>query len=199
MHRRKLFFIYVVKNEEWEARRIEDWDYVSSMSRFYQWWIKRNFDLDFDLEADILPVIPGKLFDRMSVSYLTRDHAGRGKSVYHFYLAYFKPFWTDCQTEGYTAENFGMIYWKRQETKLSDFRLVRFYADVNCSRVSHVISHEVLRMIGKKRKVYFDSIHELWDRHTHKSLPYIYYNDRFKIVRSNDFYRFVTIDVKEIR
>ena len=31
----KLFFIYVSKNEEWKKRYEEDWDYVSSLTRFF--------------------------------------------------------------------------------------------------------------------------------------------------------------------
>jgi hypothetical protein len=198
VHPEKLFFIYVAKNEEWEKRQREDWDYVSSMSRFYRWWIKRNFELDVNVEAEILPVVPGKLFDRMSISYLSRDHIERGKSVYHFYLTYFKPFWTDCQTEGYAGENFGMIYWKRLEAPVSDSKRVKFFADMNCAKLSHVLCHEVLRMLGKKRKEYFDSIHDLWERHVYKDLPYIYYNERFRIVLKESSYRYVTIDVKHI-
>jgi hypothetical protein len=195
MGSQKLFFIYVAKNEEWEKRQREDWDYVSSMSRFYRWWIKRNFELDFNIEADILPVVPGKLFDRMSISYLTRDHLERGKSVFHFYLTFFKPFFTDCQTEGYAAPNFGMAYWKRLEFPASDYKRVKFYADVNCPRISHVLCHEVLRILGKKRKEYFDSIHDLWRSHNSKDLPFRYYNDQFKIVSKDSSYRYVTIDI----
>src|SRR5919109_482478 len=33
----KLFFIYVAKEEEWRQRQSEDWDYVSSLSRFFTW------------------------------------------------------------------------------------------------------------------------------------------------------------------
>ena len=47
-----------------------------------------TFDLDLTVEADILPVIPGRVFDRMSISYLERDHKERGRSIYHFYLTY---------------------------------------------------------------------------------------------------------------
>lgn len=199
MYPSKLFFIYVARNDEWESRHKEDWDYVTSMTRFYRWWIKRNFDLDFNVEADILPVVPGRIFDRMSISYLARDHIERGKSVYHFYLANFKPFWTDCRTEGYSSDNFGMIYWKRLESESSEFKRARFYADINCTKLSHVLCHEILRMRGKKRKEYFDSIHELWDHHINKELPYIYYNEQFRKVSKDNTYRFVTIDVNQIR
>ncbi|MDQ3869866.1 MAG: hypothetical protein M3250_09980, partial [Thermoproteota archaeon] len=71
---KKLFFIYVAKNDEWQQRQKEDWNYVTSMTRFYHWWINRHFNIDFSVETDILPVIPGRFFDRMSVGYLTRDH-----------------------------------------------------------------------------------------------------------------------------
>jgi hypothetical protein len=81
---KKLFFIYVAKNQEWQQRQKEDWAYVYSISRFHHWWIKHFFDIDFKIDADILPVIPGGLFDRMSVGYLARDHSQRGKLTYHF-------------------------------------------------------------------------------------------------------------------
>jgi len=151
----------VAKNEEWQQRQKDDWDYVYSMARFYHWWIKHYFHMDFTVDADILPVIPGKLFDRMSVNYLVRDHNQRGKTIHHFYLAYFKPFWTDCQTEGYSSENFGMIYWGRPDTISSDIQCAKFFADTNCAKVSHVLSHELMRIKGKKRKEYFDMIHDL--------------------------------------
>jgi hypothetical protein len=54
-------------------------------------------------------------------------------------------------------------------------------------------------MRGKKRKEYFDSIHDLWDCHVYKELPYIYYNEQFRTVSKDATYRFVTIDVKQIR
>ena len=78
-----LFFIYVAKNSQWQQLQKEDWDYVSSMARFYKWWIRRFFDIELPVEADILPVITGKLFDRMSIAYLSRDHQERGKETYH--------------------------------------------------------------------------------------------------------------------
>src|SRR3990170_3625985 len=121
----KLFFIYVAKNEEWKKRQEEDWDYVSSMVR---------------------------LFDRMSLAYLSRDHQGRGKSVYHFYLSFFKPFWTDCNVSGYATNNFGMVQWKRPEHIESKEQISKFFADYNCARVSHVLLHEILRLKGKSKK-----------------------------------------------
>ncbi|MGZ5484845.1 MAG: hypothetical protein ACXWFB_02900 [Nitrososphaeraceae archaeon] len=194
----KLFFIYVAKNEEWKKRQEEDWDYVSSMVKFFHWWTKRNFALNFSIDADILPVITGRLFDRMSLAYLLRDHQGRGKSVYHFYLSFFKPFWTDCNVSGYATNNFGMIQWKRPEHIESKEQISKYFADYNCARVSHVLLHEILRLKRKSKKEYFDQIHDLWDEHEYKNLPFIYYNEKYSKVAYNDFYRFVTIDISKL-
>jgi hypothetical protein len=188
----------VAKNDEWQQRQKEDWDYVTSMTRFYHWWIKHQFNIDFSVETDILPVIPGRFFDRMSVGYLTRDHNERGKTVYHFYFADFKPLWTDCQTEGYSTENFCMVQWKRPKRTVSNSERVKFFADNNCANISHLLSHEVIRMKGKKRKEYFDAIHDLWDQHVYKGWPFIDYNERFAKVSKNTSYRFVTLDTNKL-
>lgn len=193
-----LFFIYVSKNDEWLLRKNEDWDYVSLMSRFFQHWLKKSFNLKMPVNADILPVIPGKIFDRMSVSYLARDHLSRGKSIYHFYLAYFKPFWTDCQTEGYSSDNFGMIYWERPGEGSSAAERIKFFAEKNCVKISHLLSHEIMRMTGKSRKVYFDAVHEIYEKHKGGKLPCLYFNERFDLVSRNELYHFSTIDVKKI-
>ena len=168
------------------------------MVRFFHWWIKRYFKIDFTVEADILPVIPGKIFDRMSVDYLARDHNERGKSIYHFYLTYFKPLWTDCPIEGYSSDNFGLVQWKRPATFVSENDRTKFFADANCTRVSHILSHEVMRMKGKKKKEYFESVHDLWDSHVYKDLPYIYYNERFNRISKDSSYRFVTLDINQL-
>jgi hypothetical protein len=193
-----LFFIYVAKNKEWIRLQNEDWYYVSLMSRFFHQWIKRSFDVNLKVKADILPVIAGKLFDRMSISYLARDHIDRDKTTYHFYLTYFKPFWTDCRTEGYSSENFGIAYWERSKNPLSDLDRIRFYADKNCAKVSHVLTHEILRFLGKSRKVYFDAVHELWDKHMYEETPFQYFNNKFELVSNKESYSFVTINPKRI-
>jgi hypothetical protein len=77
LHPISLFFIYVSKNEDWVLRQEEDWGYVSIMARFFQKWIRNAFSLKISTNADILPVVPGRIFDRMSVSYLARDHSTR--------------------------------------------------------------------------------------------------------------------------
>jgi hypothetical protein len=154
--------------------------------------------VNLKVKADILPVIAGKLFDRMSISYLARDHIDRDKTTYHFYLTYFKPFWTDCRTEGYSSENFGIAYWERSKNPLSDLDRIRFYADKNCAKVSHVLTHEILRIIGKSRKVYFDAVHELWDKHMYEETPFQYFNNKFELVSNKESYSFVTINPKRI-
>jgi hypothetical protein len=194
----KIFFIYVVKNNEWQQRQQEDWDYVSAMARFFKWWTQRHFDIKLPVEADILPVVPGKLFDRMSLAYLIRDHSERGDNIFHFYLAYFKPFWTDCNTEGYTAKNLGIAWWQRPPDTSSETKRYEFYADKNCPRVSHVLAHELLRIKGKTKKDYFGKVHELWDEHIYKDKPLLYFDSQFKQVRKEDSYHFVTIDPAEL-
>lgn len=196
----KLFFIYVAKNEEWKQLYEEDWEYVSSMTRFFKWWIRHEFAFDIKVESDILPIIPGKIFDRPSLPYLLRDHSQRGDSTFHFYLPYFKPFWTDCRPlAGYHAPNFGMVTWYRPKHRSSSrYENEKFFADNNCAQISHVLSHELLRRGNNKRKIYFDGIHKLWNRHTDGSEPFLYYNRIFKKVSKEGEYRFVTIDLSKL-
>ena len=194
----KLFFIYVSKNDEWKKRYEQDWDYVSSMSRFFKWWIKHEFHEDLSVEADILPVVPGKLFDRINTAYLLRDHRERGFSVFHFYLTYFKPLWTDCHLEGYHGENFGLTTWFRPKVFSSDFRNERYFADNNCAKISHVICHELLRRKQKKRKVFFDQVHKIWDLHVKNDVPFFYYNKQFNRVSKDSEYKYVTMDTSKL-
>jgi hypothetical protein len=196
----KLFFIYVAKNEDWKQRYEEDWNYVSSMTRFFKWWIKHEFDIDITLEADILPIIPGKIFDRPSLAYLLKDHSERGNSVFHFYLPYFKPLWTDCRPlDGYHADNFGMVTWHRPKHLYSSSdENEKYFADNNCAQISHILSHEFLRRSDKKRKVYFDDIHKLWNLHLDGSEQFLYYNRHFKRVSQSGGYKYITIDLTKL-
>lgn len=193
-----LFFIYVAKNDEWQIKQRQDWDYVASMARFFKWWIRRYFDIEIHVEADILPVIPGRLFDRMSVAYLIRDHSERGSGVFHFYLAYFKPFWTDCNTEGYTARNLGVAWWQTADSAFADSQRNAFYAESNCPRVSHILVHELLRLKGKTKKNYFGKVHDLWDKHIHHNLPYLYFDSKFERVSKTGGFKFATLDAAEL-
>ena len=47
--------------------------------------------------------------------------------------------------------------WKRPPIFVSAMLVSKFFADTNCAKVSHILSHEVLRLKGKKRKEYFES------------------------------------------
>jgi hypothetical protein len=75
----RLFLIYVAKEKEWQQMELEDWGYVSAMARFFRWWAQRYFGISLSVHADILPIVPGKLFDRTSIAYLIRDHSERGQ------------------------------------------------------------------------------------------------------------------------
>jgi hypothetical protein len=193
-----LFFIYVAKEKEWQQLERQDWIYVSAMTRFFKSWTQHYFGISLPVQADILPIVPGKLFDRMSVAYLIRDHSDRGQDTFHFYLAYFKPLFTDCNTEGYTAPGIGIAWWQRPAGSMSEIQRYRFYADNNCPRVSHILAHELLRMRGKTKKDFFGKVHELWDKHVYKVQPFLYFDSQFKRVSSEDSYRFVTIDPDEL-
>lgn len=190
----KLFFIYVAKNEEWQKLQQEDWEYVASMSRFFKWWIKRYFSVEMPVEADILPVIPGKLFDRMSLAYLIRDHEKRGNDILHLYLAYFRPFWTDCNTEGYAAKNLGIAWWERSPEGNSEADRLNLFVEKNCPRVSHILAHEMLRVTGKSKDQYFGQVHDMWDKHVYDNLPFLYFDAHFKKVNKEISHKFVTID-----
>jgi hypothetical protein len=194
----RLFLIYVAKEKEWQQMELEDWGYVSAMARFFKWWAQRYFGISLSVHADILPIVPGKLFDRTSIAYLIRDHSERGQETFHFYLAYFKPLFTDCNTEGYTAPSIGIAWWQRPAGNLSEIQRYSFYADNNCPRVSHVLAHELLRMKGKTKKDFFGKVHEIWDRHVYNVEPFLYYDNQFKRVSGVDSYRFVTLNPDEL-
>jgi hypothetical protein len=116
-----------------------------------------------------------------------------------FEAAYFKPFWTDCQTEGYSSDNFGMIYWERPKGLSStSVERIKFFAETNCVKISHLLSHEIMRMMGKSRKIYFDGVHELCEKHRRGKLPFLYFNDRFDLVPNTESYHFSTIDIKKM-
>jgi hypothetical protein len=167
----------VAKNEDWKQLYNEDWTYVSSMTRFFKWWIKHEFHVDVAAECDILPVIPGRIFDRPSIAYLLKDHSERGRSVFHFYLPYFKPIFTDCRPiDAYHSNNFGMVTWHRPKPLyLSSDENEKYFADSNC-----------------------DGIHKLWDLHIRGTVPFLYFNRQFNRVSRNDEYRFVTIDLAKL-
>jgi hypothetical protein len=194
---KEIFIIYVAKNENWKELESQDWEYVSSMARFYKWWMSRFFDLDLPVKADILPVVPGHFFDRMGIAFLARDHKERESHVFHLYLTFFKLFWTDCKTEGYYGEGFGQAFWQRPKGNSEEERQ-EMVVNTNCHRVSHVLTHQLLRLKGKTKTDYFGNLHELVDRHQYKELPYMYFDGQYHRSRKDANYKFVTIDPDQL-
>ena len=104
-----LHFIFLVKEEELEPRKWE-FEYVEKMAGFYKAWIERVFSQKVDVQSDEMIVRSGGRFRIMDTPVIMQDHVSRGEDIFHFYLTYFRPIWTDCTCEGYFAENFGMVW-----------------------------------------------------------------------------------------
>jgi len=185
-----LHFIFVVKEEDLEKRK-KEFEYVKMMANFYKVWIKQKFVKDFEIQTDEMITKPRSIFRRLDTHDLVKDHKERGGSIYHFYLAHFKPFWTDCTCEGYHAENFGMIWW--QQPKDQNDRL--FLAEKNCTTVSHELVHELLRQAGYKR--YVQDVHDVWTKHFYNNLPFEQYDIDFKKTTGKPL--FLTIDTSNFQ
>ncbi|MGI0082865.1 MAG: hypothetical protein ACREAF_03060 [Nitrosopumilaceae archaeon] len=183
-------FIFVIKQDESE-KRLWEFDFVTSMAQFYKSWIEKTFSKKVDVQSDQMIVKPSHLFNRLDVNALLNDHRKRGEDIYHFYLCYFRPLWTDCTCEGYYAENFGMVWWE-QSNKKDD---VYFLAEKNCTKVSHELSHEFLRQAGNKK--YIELVHDVWDKHLFASLPFEYYDKTFS--KTSKPAIFSTIDASSFR
>ncbi|RNJ80309.1 MAG: hypothetical protein EB829_00470 [Nitrosopumilus sp. H8] len=168
-----LHFIFVVKEQD-KLRRQPEFQYVKKMADFFQHWIKEKFDINYTIQCDLLITKPRGILDRLDTSTMIRDHEKRGKDIYHFYLTYFRPLWTDCTCEGYHAENFGMVYWiepKNQNDTL-------YMAEKNCTTVSHELLHEILRT--KKKKGYVKDVHDVWTKHLFEQLEFEQYDETFQ-------------------
>ncbi len=185
-----LHFIFVVKEADLQSRTSE-FEYVKSMAKFFKFWIKENFSKDFDIQCDEMITSSRGLFDRLDTHTLVKDHQQRGTDVYHFYLTHFRPLWTDCTCEGYHAENFGMVFWKKP-SKEND---VMFLAEKNCTTVSHEIAHELLRQNDYKR--YVQDVHDVWTKHFYANLPFVQYDANFQ--KTNGTPMFLTIDPSGFR
>ncbi len=183
-----LHFIFVVKEEEREKRKSE-YEYVQQMSQFFKVWIKEKFGKDFEIQCDELITKPRGLFQKLDSPTLLRDHQQRGKEIYHFYLCFFRPIWTDCTCEGYHAENFGMTWW--QSPKDPNDKL--FMAEKNCTTVSHVIAHELLRQLNHKK--FIDVVHDIWTKHLFSDLYFEQYGMDFK--KTDEKPLFLTINTSE--
>jgi len=184
-----LHFIFVIKETDLGKRQFE-FEYIKKMAKFYQNWIKDEFSKDVEVKSDEMITKPRSIFQRLDTHTLLDDHRNRGEGIYHFYLSHFRPFWTDCTCEGYHAENFGMIWWQRPKNEND----ILFLAEKNCTAVSHEISHEMLRMDGKKN--YMEAVHEIWTKHFFSDLPFKQYGDNFE--KTNDKPSFLTIDTMQL-
>jgi hypothetical protein len=185
-----IHFIFLVKEDELEKRSWE-FEYVKKMAQFYKQWIEKTFSKKVDVLSDQMVVKPGHSFNLINVPALLDDHRKRGEDIFHFYLAYFRPLWTDCTCEGYFAENFGMVWWEKNDKKDD----VSFLMEKNCVKVSHELAHEFLRQSGYKN--YKELVHEVWDKHLFASLYFEYYDENFVKTTKNPI--FAVIDASAFR
>ena len=183
-------FIFLVKEDELEKRSWE-FEYVSKMAQFYKKWIAENFSKQVDVLSDQMIVGSGRSFNLVNIPALIEDHRKRGEDIFHFYLTYFRPLWTDCTCEGYFAENFGMIWWEKSKQKDD----INFLMERNCPKVSHELAHEFLRRLGYKS--YKEIVHEIWDKHIFASLPFEHYDSHHK--KSEKDPLFATIDTSSLQ
>ncbi len=185
-----LHFIFLVKEEELESRKWE-FQYVEKMADFYKTWIENTFSIKVDVKSDEMIVRSGGRFRLMDTPVILEDHVSRGEDIFHFYLTYFRPMWTDCTCEGYFAENFGMIWWQKSPQKDD----ISFLREKNCTKVSHELAHEFLRQLRYKN--YKELVHEIWDKHLFASLPFEYYDANHKKTEKDPI--FATLDTTSLK
>ena len=185
-----LHFIFVIKEKDLDRRKAE-YEYVKKMAEFYKNWIKQHFLKDFEIQTDEMITKPRSIFQRLDIPTLVQDHTERGEGIYHFYLCYFRPIYTDCTCEGYHAENFSMVWWQQPK----NFEDVLFLAEKNCTVVSHELAHELLRQTGYKR--YIDDVHDVWTKHFYADLPFEQYGKNFE--KTSDKPMFLTLDTSSFR
>lgn len=182
----KLHFIFLIKAADLQSRQTE-FEYVRRMAKFFGDWILEKFDMRFEVRADIMTSSPRSLLQRPDTHLILQDHRQRGEDTYHFYLTHFRPLWTDCNCEGYHAENFGMVWWQRPP-RGDD---IPFMAQKNCTAVSHELAHELLRQKGRPR--FIPEVHDIWTRHLFNDLPFVGYDANHSRTASNP--DFLVMDV----
>ena len=185
-----LHFIFVIKEEDLQKRKTE-FEYVKQMASFYKKWIKEKFEMDFEIQCDEMIAKHRSIFQRLDTHTLVRDHNERGRNIFHFYLTYFRPLWTDCTCEGYHAENFGMVWWQQPKDAVDTI----FLAEKNCTKVSHELAHELLRQ--KKYKKYVEDVHDIWTKHYYDDLSFEKYDENFQ--ETKDTPMFLTIDTSSLK
>ena len=185
-----LHFIFLIKEEELEKRKWE-FNYVTNMAQFYKTWIEKTFSREVVVQTDEMVQRSSSRFNLVDVPTILEDHKSRGEAIFHFYLTYFRPLWTDCTCEGYFAENFGMVWWEKSKQKDD----INFLMERNCPKVSHELAHEFLRQLGYKS--YKEIVHEIWDKHIFASLPFEHYDSHHK--KSEKDPLFATIDTSSLQ
>ena len=183
-----IHFIFLIKEDDIDARS-EEFKYVKKMGSFFGHWIQHTFGVMYKVQCDIMVTARRGLLQRPDTHTLLRDHMQRGQDTYHFYLAYFRPLWTDCTCEGYHAENFGMVWWQRKNP--AD---VLFMAERNCTAVSHELAHELLRQRGYKK--FIPDVHDIWTRHLFSNLPFCGYDASYAPTEKSPVY--LTIDTTDL-
>lgn len=190
-----LSFIYVV-SDKWKEHLRYEWLYIYKMSKFYQWWLKKNFKLYYDVKSSVILVKATKLTRwRFNLRDLMEDHKEKGEDDYHTYLSYFKPFFSDCSI-GYYVDSFGLVKWKYYD---GNGDVIRFLARENCPKVSHILLHQISREIKKEKRREFNyAIHDIWNKHLDGKEEFEYYNERYEKVSPQHNYMFVTMKVPKI-
>lgn len=188
----RLNFVYVSRSDFYRERMKQDWQYISEMTHFYRWWLRKKFKLFYSVTLDALVIekVPLMRF-RFGMSDLMKHHKEKGEDVYHFYLSYFKPIITDCSA-GFFTDNVGLVEWR--ELRDSDERN-KFLAIENCTRISHVMLHEIGRQKNYDGKKFKEQIHEQWDKHVYGMESFEFYDKRFHEVPQDDEYMFATMKV----
>lgn len=189
---KKLHFIFLIRDSEMPDRRGE-FEYVQAMSSFFEHWIREVFGVRFEVLCDMMVSGRRSILQRPDIHTLVEDHRERGSDVYHFYLTYFRPLWTDCTCDGYHAENFGMVWWQRPPGG-PDAPSLQFMAERNCTAVSHVLAHEILRQKGHSR--YVPAVHDIWTRHHYSDLRFVGYGRDHK--RSDRSPAFLVMDTADL-
>lgn len=180
-----LHFIFMTARDELESRS-DEFVYVQKMVKFFKSWIHDYFGRDFDVQCDQMAIDRTGIVDKPGIDALLHDHCKRGESTWHFYLANFRPFWTDSLSEGYHSENMCMTMW----IKPPDGSDVRFLAEKNCISVSYELAHELLRQTGNKKAI--DQVNEVWARHFSGAQAFAAYDANYELTSNAP--EFLTID-----
>jgi hypothetical protein len=183
-----LHFVFVINRDDLGKRDFE-FEYVKQMAQFYKKWIKDVFSQDVDIQCDEMITGKASVLRGIDTSALLDDHRRRGTDTFHFYLSHFRPLWTDCNCEGYYAENFAMTLWQKPKNEDD----VLFLAEKNCAIVSHELAHVFL--MKKKFKKHAETIHDAWSRHIFNDLQFEHYEKNFEKTKGNPY--FMTIDTTD--